>query len=41
MIFRAFDGQLYMTLHQPNQTPLERARLIKIEDRGDSLELPA
>lgn len=32
MLFRAFDGQLYLTLHQPNQTPLERARLIKIPD---------
>ena len=41
MIFRAFDGQLYMTLHQPNQTPLERARLIKVEDLGDTLELSA
>jgi arabinan endo-1,5-alpha-L-arabinosidase len=39
MVFRAFDGQLYMTLHQPNQTPLERARFIKIQERGDTLEI--
>ena len=25
MLFRAFDGRLFMTFHQPNQTPNERA----------------
>jgi arabinan endo-1,5-alpha-L-arabinosidase len=41
MIFHDFAGQLYMTLHQPNQTPHERARLVKIEDRGGRLNISA
>ena len=39
MIFRAFDGQLYLTLHQPNKTPHERTVLRKLESRGDQLRL--
>jgi arabinan endo-1,5-alpha-L-arabinosidase len=37
MIFRAFDGRLFMTLHQPNHTPMERARFVEIIDCGDSI----
>jgi len=39
MIFRRFDGQLMMALHQPNIDFHERARLLEIEDAGDTLVL--
>jgi hypothetical protein len=39
MIFRDFKGQLHMTIHQPNQSPLERTRLFKIQDRSDTLRI--
>lgn len=32
MVFRSFDGQLYLTLHQPNGRPFERARFFKIDE---------
>lgn len=37
MLFRRFDGQLMMILHQPNHAPDERARIFEVEDTGDSL----
>jgi len=37
MIFRTFEGKLMMVLHQPNQSPLERAKLFELEDIGGSL----
>ncbi len=39
MIFRTFDGQLMLVLHQPNSGERERARLFKLRDAGDTLEL--
>jgi arabinan endo-1,5-alpha-L-arabinosidase len=39
MLFRRFDGQLMMILHQPNKPPLERARFFELEDRGDTLRV--
>lgn len=32
MLFRSFDGQLYLTLHQPNNTPEERTYFIEVEE---------
>jgi hypothetical protein len=34
MVFRAFDGQLYLTLHRPNETPHERAVLVPLAVDG-------
>ena len=31
--------QLMMILHQPNHAPDERARLLEVEDTGDTLQL--
>lgn len=28
MLFHAFDGQVYLLLHSPNQSPLERSKLV-------------
>jgi len=39
MLFRRFDGQLMMILHQPNHPPDERARLFEVEDTGDTIRL--
>jgi len=39
MVFRGFDGTLYMTLHTPNQTPHERALFVPVEEREGSLRL--
>jgi arylsulfatase A-like enzyme/GH43 family beta-xylosidase len=39
MIFRTFEGQLMMSIHQPNESPLERLRLIPLVDTGDSLQV--
>jgi arabinan endo-1,5-alpha-L-arabinosidase len=39
MLFHRFDGQLMMLLHQPNQVPDERARLLAVEDTGDTIRL--
>ena len=41
MIFRAFDGRLMLTLHQPNRTPDERMALFTLDDTGDTLRLSA
>jgi arabinan endo-1,5-alpha-L-arabinosidase len=37
MIFRTLDGQLMLTLHQPNQTPNERARFFPIVEDAKGL----
>ncbi len=37
MVFRALDGQLYMTLHSPNQHLQERPCFHKIKDAGSRL----
>ena len=41
MIFKAFDGRLMLTLHQPNISPNERMTLFEIEDTGETLRLVA
>ena len=41
MIFKRFDGQLMMVLHQPNGRGLERARLFELEDTGETLKIKA
>jgi len=38
MIFRRFDGQLMLVLHQPNLAT-ERARLFELEDTGETLRI--
>jgi hypothetical protein len=37
MIFRTFEEKLMLVLHQPNQSPLERAKLFELEEIGGSL----
>ncbi len=39
MIFKTFEGQLMLSLHQPNRNPEERAHFFKLEDAGDRLVL--
>ena len=39
MLFHRFDGQLMLMLHQPNHAPNERARLLEVDDLGDTLLL--
>ena len=39
MIFRAFDGRLFITLHQPNNAPKERAVFRELIEQGDSIRL--
>lgn len=38
MIFRRFDGQLMLVLHQPNKMT-ERAHLFELEDTGETLRI--
>ena len=37
MVFRSFDGQLYLTLHTPNETPNERAVFVPLDEGGGQL----
>jgi len=39
MLFRTFDGQLMLVLHQPNKAPQERPRLFEVEEKEASLVL--
>ena len=39
MFFRDFSGQLFVTLHQPNKTPSERAAFFPLDESDDSLQL--
>ena len=39
MLFNRFDGQLMITLHAPNNSPLTRQRIFEIEDLGDTLRV--
>lgn len=39
MIFKTFEGQLVIGLHQPNASPDERMQLYKLKDNGGTLEL--
>lgn len=39
MIFRAFDGRLFLTLHQPNNSPHERAVFKELVEQDGSIRL--
>lgn len=39
MIFRAFDGRLFLTLHSPNRTPDERPVFVEIEEADGTVRL--
>ena len=39
MVFRALDGELYMTLHSPNSHLDERPRFFRLKDTGSRLSL--
>lgn len=39
MLFRRFDGQLMITLHAPNDSPLTRQRIFEVDDLGDTLRV--
>lgn len=39
MIFRDFQGKLMLSLHQPNDTPNERARFVPLRETSNGLEL--
>jgi GH43 family beta-xylosidase len=40
MIFNSFDGKLYLIIHQPNNPAgRERARIVELEDTGDTLSI--
>ncbi|MCC3763302.1 glycoside hydrolase family 43 protein [Glycomyces sp. TRM65418] len=39
MVFRDGSGRLWLTLHQPNRTPEERARFIEVEEAPGGLAL--
>jgi arabinan endo-1,5-alpha-L-arabinosidase len=39
MVFRAFNGQLWLTLHRPNQTPDERPHFIPLRESESSVEI--
>jgi arabinan endo-1,5-alpha-L-arabinosidase len=39
MLFRDFDGQLWMTLHRPNDTPNERPLWLPVAETGGRLAL--
>lgn len=39
MVFRAFDGQLWLAFHRPNDNPNERPLFIPLRENGSSLEI--
>lgn len=39
MVFRAFDGRLFITLHQPNNSPHERAHFYEVQETEDGFTL--
>ena len=39
MLFKTFEGQLMMALHQPNGGKAERLRLFKVTEHGDGLNV--
>ena len=41
MLFRTFQGQLLLTLHQPNSGGPARAKLFAVEETADSLRITA
>ncbi len=39
MVFKAFDGRLFLTLHKPNRTPYERPCFAEILETDEGLQL--
>jgi beta-xylosidase len=39
MVFRTFDGQLWLAFHRPNQTPHERPHFVPLHENGSTLEI--
>lgn len=39
MVFRTLEGQLKLTLHSPNDTPLERPLFFDLEEENDTLRI--
>lgn len=39
MVFRTFDGSLWLAFHRPNQSPDERPQFIPLRENGSSLEI--
>jgi arabinan endo-1,5-alpha-L-arabinosidase len=39
MLFRTFDGRLFLTLHQPNDTPNERTILRELVEQDGTIRL--
>ena len=39
MIFRGFDGRLFLTFHAPNNTPNERAVIVEVEDSDTGIQI--
>ena len=39
MVFRAFDGQLYLTFHRPNPNPDERPYFVPLTENNSTLEI--
>jgi hypothetical protein len=39
MVFRAFDGQLWLTFHRPNESPDERPQFVRLRENGTSLQI--
>jgi hypothetical protein len=37
MLFHAFDGRLFLAVHTPNRTPLERALFVELEEKDGVL----
>lgn len=41
MLFATLDGKLMLTLHSPNETPLERPAFYEMEERDGKLAVKA
>ncbi len=39
MVFRTFDGQLWLAFHRPNQSPDERPQFVPLRESGASVEI--
>jgi arabinan endo-1,5-alpha-L-arabinosidase len=39
MVFRTFDGQLWLAFHRPNQSPDERPQFVPLRENGSSVEI--
>lgn len=39
MVFRSFDGQLWLAYHRPNKTPDERPYFVRLRESGSSLAI--